>query len=170
MKIAKQKIENQVKYFEQVCRNSNVKLTFQRIEIFREVIRTDDHPDAETIYKRVQNRIITISLDTVYRTLWLLNDLGLITTLGSARVRTRFDGNLSQHHHFICNSCGLTRDFYSDEFNSLKPPQSVKTFGRVETTNVEVQGICLKCADKKTRKEKDEKIDFHQKEKYKYDR
>ena len=131
--------------FKGVCRNSGMKLTHQRMEIFREVAKTGDHPDVEKVYQGVRERMPTMSLDTVYRTLWLLKDLGLITTLGSSRERARFDANLSQHHHFVCIRCGLTRDFYSDELNALRLPDSVTAFGYVEKTQVEVKGICLKC-------------------------
>ena len=148
IKISKQEIEQRMEHFKEVCRNSGMKLTHQRMEIFREVAQTGDHPDAETVYQGVRERMPTMSLDTVYRTLWLLKDLGLITTLGPPRERTRFDANLSRHHHFMCVRCGLTRDFYSDKFDELKLPDSVKAFGRVETTQVEVKGVCLKCNTK----------------------
>ena len=104
MKASKQEIERRMARFEQVCRNAGIRLTHQRMEIFREVARTGDHPDAESVYQGVRDRMPTISLDTVYRTLWLLNDLGLITTLGPPRGGTRFDANLTAHHHFVCIS------------------------------------------------------------------
>ena len=87
----------------------------------------------------------TVSMDTVYRTLWWLKDLGLITILGPSRERARFDANLSRHHHFVCNQCGLTRDFYSDKLDSLELPDSVLSIGHVEKTQVEVKGLCHKC-------------------------
>jgi len=145
MKTSKQEIELRMGRFKEVCRNSGMKLTHQRMEIFREVAQTGDHPDATKVYQGVCERMPTISLDTVYRTLWMLKDLGLITTLGPSRERTRFDANLSHHHHFVCVRCGLTRDFYSDAFDELRLPDSVKAFGRVETTQVEIKGVCLKC-------------------------
>ena len=138
-------------HFHEACRNSSARLTPQRMEIFREVAQTGDHPDAEMVYQNVRKQMPTVSLDTVYRTLWWLKDLGLIKTLGPSRDRARFDANLSCHHHFVCVQCGLTRDFYSDEFNKLKLPESVQSIGYVETTQVEVKGICLKCAAKKLR-------------------
>jgi Fur family peroxide stress response transcriptional regulator len=137
--------------FEHVCREAGVRLTHQRMEIFREVAQTGDHPDAEMVYQRVRERMPTVSLDTVYRTLWLLNDHGLITTLGPSRTRTRFDANLSNHHHFVCIRCGLTGDFYSQELDDLELPSSARAFGRIETTLVEVRGICRECARKTAR-------------------
>jgi Fur family peroxide stress response transcriptional regulator len=137
--------------FERVCRAAGVRLTHQRLEIFREVAQTGDHPDAEMVYQRVRKRMPTVSLDTVYRTLWLLNDHGLITTLGPSRERTRFDANVDSHHHFVCVRCGLTRDFYSEELDDLKLPSSARAFGRIETTLVEVRGVCRECAGKTAR-------------------
>ena len=131
--------------FEAVCRDAGVKMTHQRMEVFREVAKTGDHPDAEKVHRGVAKRLPRISLDTVYRTLWLLMDFGLIATLGTSRDRTRFDANLQQHHHFICQRCGLTRDFYSESLDSLDIPESLGDIGEIEVTHVEARGICRKC-------------------------
>lgn len=149
MKINNKEIEQRVRHFESVCRQEGIKLTHQRIEIFREVAQTGDHPDAEQVFQRVKNRIPTVSLDTVYRTLWLLKDLGLVVPLGSSRERTRFDANLNSHHHFVCGKCGFTRDFYSSDLDNIRLPDSVTTLGQIEATHVEVRGICQKCAEKR---------------------
>jgi Fur family peroxide stress response transcriptional regulator len=148
MKIDKDDVERRMRRFEQVCRDAGAKLTHQRLEVFREVAKTGDHPDAEAVCRRVRKRLPTVSLDTVYRTLWLMTDLGLVNTLGSPRESTRFDANLSRHHHFVCVHCGLTRDFYSDALDELKLPPAVKAYGRVETTHVEARGVCRACGSK----------------------
>lgn len=152
MKIDKNEAASRMAHFEEVCRNAGVKLTHQRIEIYREVAQTGDHPDAETIHRGLRKRLPSVSLDTVYRALWLLNDLGLIKTLEAAHLRTRFDANLSRHHHFVCLRCGLMQDFYSDAFDSLDLPVSINEIGQAEMTHVEVRGICWKCAAKQESK------------------
>jgi Fur family peroxide stress response transcriptional regulator len=129
-------------------RSSGVKLTHQRMEIFREVAMSEEHPDAEKIYNRVRKRLPYISLDTVYRTLWSLLDLGLITTLGLPRRTVRFDANMKLHHHFVCTKCGMTRDFYSKKLDRLKIPGSEEILETVQRTQVEVSGICMKCSKK----------------------
>ncbi len=116
------------------------------MEIFREVAQTDDHPDAEKVYQGVCTRMPMVSMDTVYRTLWWLKDLDLITILGPPRERARFDANLNRHHHFVCTRCGLTRDFFSEKFGSLKLPVSLLSIGHAEKIQVEAIGLCLKCA------------------------
>ena len=148
MKSNERKVEQRMERFRRVCRDAGVKLTPQRMEIFREVAQSGDHPDAETVFSGVRERIPSLSLDTVYRALWLLADLGLITTLGPPRERTRFDANLEPHHHSVCSQCGLTRDFYSDAFDALEPPDSVEALGQIEATHVEIRGICHACAAK----------------------
>ena len=146
MKVSKEDIEQRMARFEEVCRNSGAKLTHQRMEIFRDVAQTGDHPDAEKIFQGVRQRMPTVSMDTVYRTLWWLTDLGLITILGPPRERARFDANLNRHHHFVCTQCGLTRDFFSEKFDCLELPESVRSIGHVKKTQVEVKGLCLECA------------------------
>lgn len=148
MTINDQELAQRVHNFETVCRKQRVKLTHQRTEIFREIARTMDHPHAEQVFQGVRERLPTVSLDTVYRTLWLLKDLGLIVPLGSSRERTRFDANLNSHHHFVCGQCGLTRDFYSDDLDKIKLPDTVESLGKIEATRIEVRGLCRDCVAK----------------------
>jgi Fur family peroxide stress response transcriptional regulator len=146
VEVSPKDIEERMARFEEACRNSGAKFTPQRIEIFREVAQTGNHPDAETVFQGVRKRMPTVSMDTVYRTLWWLKDLGLVNILGPQRARARFDANLSRHHHFVCTQCGLTQDFISDQLDSLKLPDAVLSIGHAEKTQVEVKGLCLKCA------------------------
>ena len=140
--------ENRLEVFRAGLRRAGVKLTAQRLEVFREVAASGEHPDAETIYRRVRERLPMISLDTVYRTLWLLVDLGLITTLGLPHDRTRFEGNVRRHHHFVCTRCGRVNDFYSEAIERLPVPEAVAALGRVESTQVEVRGVCQQCLER----------------------
>ena len=142
-------LQQKMSRFKDVLRRRGVKVTHQRMEIYCEVARTGDHPDAESVYNAVRKRIPTVSLDTVYRTLWLLMDLRLVSTLGSPRERVRFDANMSRHHHFICTRCGAARDFYSEQLDTLPIPDAVKALGSVETTHVEVRGLCSRCSKRK---------------------
>lgn len=148
MKASMQELEERLEHFKRVCREAGIKLTHQRLEIFREVAQAVDHPDAEKVFNRVRERLPMISLDTVYRNLWLANDLGLINIILTSQERTRFDANLKKHHHFVCINCDLTGDFYSEELDQITLPDSIKQLGVPETTQVEVRGLCHKCSDK----------------------
>ena len=152
MKIENGTVERRLEEFKTAARQAGLKLTHQRLEIFREVASSAEHPDAEAVFRGVQARMPTVSLDTVYRTLWMLNDLGLVGTLGPRRESVRFDANLEPHHHFLCVRCGLARDFVSPELDGLRIPATVNEFGSVVRTHVEVRGVCKKCAEQKTEK------------------
>jgi Fur family peroxide stress response transcriptional regulator len=127
-------------------RHAGVRLTHQRLEVCRELAGATDHPDAEAMCRGVRRRVPTVSLDTVYRTLWLLRDLGLIDALTTSRPRMRFDGNPAPHHHFVCTTCGEVYDFSSEEFDQLRVPKEVRAQGTVQKTHVEMRGTCLQCA------------------------
>ena len=138
-------VERRLDRLKSESRAAGLKLTHQRLEVFREVAASLEHPDADTIFQEVRRRVPTVSLDTVYRTLWLLDDLGLIRTLGPRRESVRFDANLKHHHHYVCVQCGLARDFESAELNTLRVPDAVKSLGSVAGTHVEVRGVCESC-------------------------
>ncbi|MBX3185671.1 MAG: transcriptional repressor [Labilithrix sp.] len=144
--------ERRLRHLETAVREAGIKLTHQRVEIFKELAGTEDHPDAEALFRAVQKRVPTVSLDTVYRTLWMLRDLGLVTTLGPNRDAVRFDVNLDLHHHYVCTQCGLVRDFESHELDTLRVPEAVKGFGSVAFAQVEVRGLCEGCLRKKKTK------------------
>ena len=145
------KVEQRLEHIKAVAREAGVKLTHQRLEIFRELAATKEHPDADSIFRAVQHRMPTVSLDTVYRTLWLLDYLELVTTVGPRRGTVRFDANLENHHHYVCVKCGLTMDFESGELEALRIPEAAKRFGSVAGMHVEVRGTCETCR-KRTRK------------------
>ena len=138
-------LRNRLDRFAEAFRKKGIKLTIQRMEIFREIAASLEHPDADTIYRSVRKRLPTVSPDTVYRTLRVLNDLGLIDTLSPRGNSLRFDANLKPHHHFVCLRCGFTRDFESPGLDSLNIPESAKAFGRVIGSRLEVRGICEDC-------------------------
>jgi len=144
--MTRKELDQRLDRFKEATRKAGIKLTHQRLEIFREVATSSGHPDAETVFSGVLRRLPTISLDTVYRTLWTLTDLGLVSTLGPRREKARFDANLNPHHHFLCVRCGLARDFESPELDALRVPPGVDDLGSVLATHVEVRGVCVDCA------------------------
>lgn len=139
---AKQRLDR----FTQACRSAGVILTHQRLEIFREVALTTAHPDAITVYNGVRRRLPSISLDTVYRALSTMVDLGVLGTLGSPHERVRFDANTRPHHHFVCTRCGLMHDFHNDDLDRLGDVGAIEGLGRIESAHVELRGTCQACA------------------------
>ena len=115
MSAAPPDIEPRLTRFREACKQAGVKMTHQRLEIFREVVSRDDHPDATSVFTGVHGRLPTVSLDTVYRTLAMLTEIGVISVLGPRHESVRFDANPAPHHHYVCTGCGAIRDFSSDD-------------------------------------------------------
>lgn len=130
---------------QRACRARGVKVTHQRLEVLREVAQSQGHPSADMILEGVKRRLPTVSVDTVYRTLWLLTDLGLISTLAQRRDPVRFDANLAPHHHYVCVACGAIIDVASVELEKLGIPAKVEHLGSVETAHLEIRGVCSGC-------------------------
>lgn len=143
-----EQVERRVADFIEACRRRGVKATHQRSEILRELAGSKEHPDAETIHARVRTRIPAISVDTVYRTLKLLENQGVIARVGSMRDRTRFDPNMDRHHHFVCTVCGGIGDVYSEGLDRMPVPAEVSGMGRVDGVYVEWRGRCRTCQRK----------------------
>lgn len=138
-------ITRRLEHLTATAKAGGVKLTPQRLEIFREIAASEEHPSAETIFRAVQERMPTVSLDTVYRTLWRLEELGLVATLGPPSDAVRFDANLAPHHHYVCVRCGLVRDFESAPLDELRLPSGLKELGTIVGARVEVRGLCAAC-------------------------
>jgi Fur family peroxide stress response transcriptional regulator len=145
--ITETSITDRIAAFERACQRTGVKVTHQRLEVLREVLQSKTHPSAEAILEGVKVRLPTVSLDTVYRTLWLLTELGLIATLGPRRDAIRFDANLNPHHHFVCMRCGAAIDVESFDLSRLNIAERLKGLGSVVSAQLEVRGICANCAD-----------------------
>jgi Fur family transcriptional regulator, peroxide stress response regulator len=137
--------KQQIEHLKHLCYESGIKLTHQRLEVFRELLSASDHPSAENIHKRLHKKLPTIAIDTVYRTLATFDELGLIKKLHVMNERTLFDTNLDIHHHFICTRCKKVEDIYWSDFDKIMLPAMVEQMGRVHSRHLELHGICKSC-------------------------
>ncbi|MCB2181894.1 MAG: transcriptional repressor [Desulfobulbaceae bacterium] len=134
--------------FENACRKADLKVTHQRLEIYRELARAKDHPSAEMLYNRIIKRLPTISLDTVYRTLATFEKHRLITRVQTVESQARFEAETVKHHHAVCTQCGTITDFTWESFDEAQVPEEVTGWGKVVKRNATLEGICNKCARK----------------------
>lgn len=134
-----------IEQLKQLCNEAGIKLTHQRLEIFRELMSVNDHPSAELIHKRLHKKLPTIAIDTVYRTLATFDELGLVKKLYVMNERTLFDTNVDIHHHFICTRCKEVKNIYWPEFDKTMLPVGVEGMGKVESRHLEIHGVCKSC-------------------------
>lgn len=146
--IESKELKRRMSEFTELSREQGIKVTPQRLAVYRIVLASESHPGPEEVYRKIRREFPSISLDTVYRTLWLLTELGLVNTVGPRRESVRFDANLGRHHHFECVRCGAIRDFVNRELDALQTPPEASAFGRPESMRVEVRGVCADCLAK----------------------
>lgn len=137
--------EDKIRLFQHICEEEGLKLTHQRLEILRELDKATDHPSVETIHKRVQARIPTISLDTTYRTLSTFERYGLVSKVLVHEDRARFCGDPSPHHHLYCKSCKEIGDFPWDKLDGVDLPAEIEKWGQISSKTLILEGTCNKC-------------------------
>jgi Fur family transcriptional regulator, stress-responsive regulator len=86
-------------------RSRGLRITPQRQQIFRVLGGSNDHPTAETVWAAVREEQPAISLKTVYETLHELVEIGEVQQVDLVAGASRFDPNVSAHHHLICRMC-----------------------------------------------------------------
>jgi len=138
-------IQERVNEFIDRSKDLGIKVTPQRIAIYRELASTDQHPSTEIIYRKIKGYYPNISLTTVYRTLETFEKLGLISVVNVLYNAARYDANLSPHHHIVCTECKKIEDVYDESLNNLDI--SNKTLGdyKVEGYSLLLSGVCKRC-------------------------
>jgi len=87
-----------------------LKMTVQRRVILEEIQKVKTHPSADELYLAVRRRLPDISMATVYRNLETMAEHGLIRRLWEVGAPRRYDGELAEHYHILCERCGRVND------------------------------------------------------------
>ena len=146
--IMEEPVNQQLSAFEAACRKSGLRLTPQRIEIFRELANAVDHPSAEALHLRLIKKMPTLSLDTVYRTLATFVGHGLVNKVETVESQARFEAADVIHHHLVCERCKQIMDFEWPRIDEAELPEGVRGWGRVDRKSVVVYGICNQCLER----------------------
>ena len=123
-----------------------LKITPQRMAVYRALLDAGHHPSAEDVYSNVRKSLPHISFDTVYRTLLSFTELDIIWLAAGGDEKMRFDSNLHPHHHFRCVKCQSITDFESKACDALPLPKSLGHYFKVQARRIVLEGLCPKCA------------------------
>ncbi|HET6498184.1 MAG TPA: Fur family transcriptional regulator [Coriobacteriia bacterium] len=145
MPVAPDEVEHRVELMKDALRRRGMRLTHQRLEVVREIAGADEHPDVELLFRNVRARVPTISLDTVYRTMATLVDVGCVTRTTLTPGPARYDANVAHHHHFVCTRCGMARDIVDPALDAFQVSAKSVGLGTVETIEVRLRGLCANC-------------------------
>jgi Fur family ferric uptake transcriptional regulator len=138
------------------------RITYQRELILKIFMESENsHFGAEEIYRLLLEKRSRISKATVYRTLSLLADFGILNKIefGDGIVRYELASfNGKSHNHLICKICGKVVEFESDKIDELIETISKETKYKIDNYQVKFYGICPDCFKKMLRDDDNQKI------------
>lgn len=121
--------------------------TPQRRALIEVLAGRTDHPTVDQIYSALAERLPEVSRTTVYRSLEVLTDLGLLKRVEHPGSAVRYDPHVEPHHHFLCTRCGTLTDLppgavagVEDLAYDAAPPATA------DELTVFVRGTCAACA------------------------
>jgi Fur family ferric uptake transcriptional regulator len=124
------------------------RLTPQRIMILKAVEQADSHISVDDIYTQVHRQYAYMNISTVYRTLELLEKLGLVlkTDFGEGRVRYH-PADKGHHHHLVCQKCGAIIDIDESTLARLQDVLLARYNFNASLKHVAIFGLCGDCRD-----------------------
>jgi len=130
-----------------ILRQQGYKITPQRRAVLNIIALSHDHLTPAAIYEKVHQEHPGIGLVTVYRTLDILAELGLICEVhAEGNCRSYLMRRSSEHHHhLICSDCGTVTDFADCDLNKLEQKLSRKTGFEINGHLLEFSGLCQNC-------------------------
>jgi len=124
--------------------------TAQRAAIISFLESTKSHPAILDIYHAVSKKLSTISITTIYNTMNLLKQEGIVRELPAVRGQgVRFDSDTAPHHHLVCNVCNsfINIDLKDIDHSVLLPEEQRQGFD-VQKVSVKIYGVCAECRNK----------------------
>ncbi len=133
------------KTLEELCAERGMRMTDQRRVIARILEESADHPDVEELYRRSAEVDAKISISTVYRTLKLFEDAGIIARHDFRDGRSRYETVPEEHHdHLIDLKSGEVIEFHSPEIEALQERIAREHGFRLVDHRLELYGVPLK--------------------------
>lgn len=123
-------------------RAAGLKVTPQRQLLFKLMHNNSAHPTADSLFAVASQQMPGISLRTVYQTLTDLAEMGELRTIEVGAGAMRFDPNVSDHHHAVCEVCGAVQDVYVNQ-----TPELLGLDGfAVADAHIVYRGRCASCS------------------------
>lgn len=139
--------------FEKYLRSEGLNVTQSRKRIAKEIFQIPDHFDATALWSKLHEET-NISMSTIYRTLDLLLDAGLLRDLDLGENHNYYEHvfNQKEHGHIICQDCGKVMEFTSGDLDELIHDAADDHGFEVGTYRLQVFGCCEECQDESSSK------------------
>ncbi len=132
--------------------NGNLRSTSSRLAVLDAVLQSQGHFDAESLYYRMISGGIKISKATVYNTLDLLQDCGLVSKYRFTEHSSRYEKAFGRphHHHLICLECGDLIEFVNERLNRIQEDVCNEKSFSPQSSSLQIFGTCAKCKKSKS--------------------
>lgn len=126
-------------------RSRHISVTPQRLAVLADLESRRDHPTAEQIYQKVQRNMPAISFNTVYKTLEVFCQKGLIIKVNPLHEVARYDIETEHHAHLICRNCHHIVDLPDEAVPAPALPEESRGGFQVERHSLIFWGLCPQC-------------------------
>ncbi|MFI5252001.1 MAG: Fur family transcriptional regulator [Bacteroidota bacterium] len=135
---------------ERYIQNKGLRSTRERQLILEEIMRGDGHFDAEEFYTILKSKGFKVSRATVYNTLDLLVDCGLISKSRFGETHSHYEKAFGrpQHYHLICLECGEIIEFTTDRLTKIQDEVCKANAFKPQSASLQIFGACSKCQAK----------------------
>ena len=128
----------------------NIKPSLQRIAVFSYLLEKKNHPTVDMIYSDLHPSMPTLSKTTVYNTLKLFIENGLVQTILIEDEELRYDAEILEHIHFKCTKCKSIHDIFVEQnppVNHFRPEFSLPEGFEAGKTQYNIWGISPNCKE-----------------------
>ena len=134
-----------INIIEEKCAKQGVRLTDQRKLIAKVMSESDDHPDVDELHKRVNKYDTKISIATVYRTVKLFEEAGIVAKHDFKGTKARYEQATQEHHdHLIDINTGEITEFVNEDIEKLQKKVAEKLGYKLVDHRLELYGSKIK--------------------------
>ena len=130
----------------QALRRLGLRITPQRLLILQALEGKDAHLTAEDVFSQVRARYPNVHISTVYRTLEMLQDLGMVTETDLGEGKRQYHwAERGQHHHLVCSRCGQILELDPAYLRPLERAIKAQYGFRPSLHHFAIFGLCSRC-------------------------
>jgi Fur family ferric uptake transcriptional regulator len=137
--------------FKSLLKKNSLKFTIQREVILETLYSSDIHLTPESLHHLIQKKYpeLNTGIATVYRTLSLLEDSGVVTSISFGAQGKKYELGAKKHHdHLICTACGSITEFVDEEIENRQHKITEELGFKMSDHSMQIYGICKKCQTK----------------------
>jgi len=132
----------------QQLKSVGLRVTPQRLAIFSALVSTDSHPTAQALFEQLHPQLPSLSQATVYNTLQILAERGLILEIGTAGDgAVHYDGDPTPHVNLICTNCHGVQDLFEIPLGSVAKDKIGQAGFKIHAMHIAFYGQCQDCQD-----------------------